>query len=337
MKLVSIPAYISKVPLEPIDLKNSIILIEEGNNEYLIGEAAMSVAPDSTRRFGGTLSRPEYRRLLKALVAATLGEGDHVIASSALAAAIPYVEEIRSGPGKTEFAPEQEQLLRDALSEIKFRSNKSDEKIKICRVTLVEPPRIYHELQGVHFALPSQLRSYVTWQLGHGDWQQAVFVDGNPMRDGFQRAEGIAGAVRRLASIRGLSPAEADKAWRTGRMPAPGQMGGMTVSCDEDKRKALKQHINAVIGKLLNAVEPWRERVNNIVLSGGAAKDSSVYEILAEEVEADGIYKLHRIDNLPIKDERCEDPSMTCVRGMLSHHALALDVGNSFLKAGYLG
>jgi hypothetical protein len=139
-----------------------------------------------------------------------------------------------------------------------------------------------------------------------------------------------------LADALSIAPAEADKAWRLGKRPAPGTMNGVSVSCEDEKRAALKQHINAVLGKLLNAVVPWRDRVKNIILSGGGAKDDIVYEILAAEVEADGIFRLHRINDLPIKDERCEDPSMTCVRGILSHHNLALDVGNSFLKAGYV-
>lgn len=336
MKLVSIPAYISKLPIEPIDLKDSVV-VEDDGMEYLVGAAAMAVAPDSTRRFGGTLARPEYRRLLKALVAITLGEGEHNISTSALAAAMPFVDRFRTAPGKTDLAPEQEALLRESLSDIKFRINRSDDRVRRCAVSLIEKPRIYHELQAVHFAIPPQLKSYVAWQLGHGDWQQSVIVDGVPMRDGFQTAEGIAGAVRRLGEVLSIAPAEADKAWRLGKRPAPGTMNGLVVPCDDEKRAALKQHINAVLGKLLNAVVPWRDRVRNIVLSGGGAKDDLVVEVLTAEVESDGIFKLHRINDLPIKDERCDDPSFTCVRGLLNHHSLAIDVGNSFLKAGYLG
>ena len=74
------------------------------------------------------------------------------------------------------------------------------------------------------------------------------------------------------------------------------------------------------------------------MLSGGGAKDEMFVSILKKEVEADGIYKLYKINELPVKDLRCDDPSFTCVNGLLSiiqnagSKILALDVGNSYLK-----
>lgn len=335
MQIVSLPAYVSPVPLEPVDLKNSIIIEDEGI-EYLVGEAAMAQKPDSTRRFGGTLGRPEYRRLLKALVAATLGAGDHEISKAALAAAMPYIDSFRKGPGSTELNTESEQILMDCISKINFRTKTTHSPLLTCSVKILEKPKVFHETQAVFFAIPNQLKSYVLWQLGHGDWQQAVIMDGQPMREAFVRAEGIAGAVRRLAESLQLTPAEADKAWRMGKAPKKGGMNGQYQDCLKQKELALKLHVNSVIGKLLNANDSYRERTQNIILSGGGAKDDLVFEVLKSEVEADGIYKLHRISDLPVKDERCEDAAMTCVHGLLTQASLALDVGNSFLKGGYV-
>ena len=78
-------------------------------------------------------------------------------------------------------------------------------------------------------------------------------------------------------------------------------------------------------------------------MSGGGAKDEMFVSMLKAEVEADGIYKLFKINELPIKDTRCDDPSFTCVNGLISigsqvrsnYKILALDVGNSYLKGDY--
>jgi hypothetical protein len=156
------------------------------------------------------------------------------------------------------------------------------------------------------------------------------------MREAFIRAEGISGAVKKLSEILNLSSAEADRAWRMNTIPKMDGMNGERVDCTSEKKRALTEHVNSIIGKLLNSNDPYRERTKNIILSGGGAKDDLVFQVLKREVEIDGLYKLHKISDLPFKNENCSDPSLTCVMGLLEKGDLGLDVGNSFLKGAYI-
>jgi hypothetical protein len=332
-KLLSIPSYVSDVPTEPISLDERSIIIEDEGVAYLCGHAASLEAPNGSRIFGGSFSRGTFRRFVKAAVAAALGEGEHSV-SAALSAAHESLDLFRDGPGKVHLNAENEALFVETISEIRFKVGSSDANWKLCRVRLKEPTYVVHECQSVALAIPNQLKNYFGLQLGHGDIQQWVILDGRPMRQALIRREGIAGAKRKFAELTKLSTAEAERAWILNYMPKTGGMNGETVDCTKEKKQAMSLHFSPIIGEFVNAIDPYKDRIRNGILSGGGARDEMVCAFLKAEVEASKHFTLHKINELPVKDERCDDPIFTCVQGLLSKASLALDIGNNSLKVG---
>ena len=88
---VSIPSFISPVPTEELKFDSNSIVIEDDGMEYLIGEAASQESLKSQRQVGGTLKRPQYRRLLKGLVASILGEGKHKVTPT-MSASLQWID-----------------------------------------------------------------------------------------------------------------------------------------------------------------------------------------------------------------------------------------------------
>ncbi|WP_397602206.1 hypothetical protein [Silvanigrella sp.] len=344
MRQSSAPSFICPVPREPVILCPNSIVIEDDGIEYLVGKTAQLDAPESARAIGGSLATPQYRRLLKAIVAMSLGAGEHNVAL-ALAVAQNWIDKFRDKAGSIKLTKENTELLKETLKEIKFRKGSSDSPIQICKVNFAIEPTVYFETQAVTFCIPNALKTYALWQIGHGDKQQAVLLDGRPATNALQRVEGLSGAIKRFAKNTGLTEAEAIKAWQLGTRPESDEMNGKRVDCTNEKKKAAKEYFSTSVSKLLNSMQDYRERVRNIVLSGGAAKDEIAVETLKNEVESTGWYKLHVINNLPKKDDRCEDPVFVCAHGLASapflqqHEGikLGLDVGNFALKSVTIG
>lgn len=338
---VSIPSFICSVPSEELKFDSNSIIIEDDGNEYLIGKAAGEESLKSQRQVGGSLKRPQYRRLLKGLVASILREGNHQV-SAALSAPLQWLDYFRDGAGKTILNDESQRILIETISEIKFKTASNISPWKICRVEINDPARVYAEIQAVSASIPSPLKTYVLWQLGHGDLQQVVIIDGKPQSSTLCHAEGISGAISKFATITGLSESEALKAWHLNTIPEKDGMNGLRIDASKQKAIAINKYYNEVFASLINKNEKYKERATKIVLSGGGAKDDMLVSLLRKEVESDGIYKLFKINDLPIKDIRCDDPSFTCVHGLTSIAAqfqsskiLALDIGNSYLKGNY--
>lgn len=335
MKKVAIPSYITGVPSDPVEFGEDSIIIEDDGVEFLVGKAASERDPNAYRRFHGNLKRPQYRRLIKALVAALVGENE-VTSDVALAAPKPAMEGLRKEAGSILFNEEQWKLFCDAVSEIKFRKGSSRSPQRICKINF-ESGKLFYETQAVKESIPNNLKSLVLWQLGHGDFQQISFIDHKPRFDTHVHEVGLSGAIKIFQKLTGHAAADAEEGWRAGYLSRPGGMNGDQYTDEEYnslKRKALKEYFGTLIPKILNLNEPYKARARNVILSGGGAKDRLAVEVLREEVEIEGHYKLHLISDLPIKDERCDDSSFTCVNGLLAHAKLALDPGNSFLKGG---
>jgi hypothetical protein len=313
---VSIPSFICAVPSEELKFGSNSIIIEDDGNEYLIGEAAGEESLKSQRQVGGSLKRPQYRRLLKGLVASILKEGNHKVTPT-LSASLQWINYFRDGAGHTRFNDENQKLLIDAISEIKFKTGSNLSPWKVCRVEIDDFAFVYSEIQAVAASIPNQLKTYVLWQLGHGDLQQVVIIDGKPQTSTLSHAEGIAGAIDKFAVLTGLSESEALKAWHSNTIPEKNGMNGVRVDATKQKSEAINKYYNEVFASLINKNEKYKERATNIILSGGGAKDEMFVSLLKKEVESDGIYKLFKISELPIKDIRCDDPSFTCVNGLL--------------------
>lgn len=336
MRKVALPSYITGVPSDPIEFGSDSIIIEDDGVEYLVGKAASDRDPEGFRQYHGNFKRPQYRRLVKALIASLLGEGEHT-GSLALCASRDAVRGLRKAPGSPKFSDEQWQLMLSSISEIKYRVGSSLAPQKICKIMPTDDGLLYLENQAVKEAIPTQMKSFVLWQLGHGDFQQTTFIDHKAKPDTHARVEGISGATKIFARLTGHAAADAEEGWRVGRLSRPGGMNGQEYTAEELKNlklKALREYFGTIVPKLLNLNQNYSKRAVNVILSGGGAKDELAVQVLKEEVEAEGAYKLHLISNLPIKDERCDDSSFTTVVGMLQKAQIALDPGNSFLKAG---
>jgi hypothetical protein len=335
-----IPAFITTAPSEQIELDENSIIIEDESHEYLVGEAASEESLKCHRQVGGSLARPQYQRLLKALVAKTLGEGEHRV-TMALSSSKQWLSKFRRDIGSIYFSDENETLLSEIVKDIRFKTKTNISEWKSCRITLEKPTFVFLETQAVFNVIPPQLKSYVLWQIGHGDLQQVVLIDGRAQTETIAQAEGLIGAISKFASNLGISEAQAIKSWHTNILPNSEDMQNVGIDATPYKIKAIKSYYNEVFAALLNKNEKYKEKVKSIILSGGAIKDGIFVDCLKQEIESEGIYKIHKINDLPIKDIRCENPSLTCVYGLMQGarlltpkgKILALDLGNSYLKS----
>ena len=126
MQTIEMPAFISQVPLvDSFDLDPNSIIIEDEGVEYLIGKDALLQSSDGGRQAGGSLADPHYRRLLKALIARLLGEGEHS-SSVAFSAAHHMIERFRAAPRSLELSNHSNEMLRELVGTIKFKTERSD-------------------------------------------------------------------------------------------------------------------------------------------------------------------------------------------------------------------
>lgn len=337
-KLVDMPAHISHVPRgEPFDLSPNSIIIKDSGSEYLVGEDAHREKPDSVRQFGGSLQSPQYRRLLKALVAQLLGEGDHSH-RTILSSPHHMIDRFRAQKGSFSFSPDSRAILTEILGDIEFRTGRSDAPWKRCRVKFDDEPLVFFEYQAVFETLPETVKSVLIWQIGYGDWQQTLVIDRRPMKDASARIEGLSGAVKLFSKDLGLAFGDGAVAWQSEIIPDKAQVNGLngaTKSCVEQKEDALRHWIGAALGDLLPIIEQWRTRFSACVISGGLCKDETFWRILQEETEGQS-FKIFRIHEMPsdYANDLMSDPSMTAVQGLLKRGSLALDPGNGRLKGG---
>ncbi|NRA66569.1 MAG: hypothetical protein HRU19_18920 [Pseudobacteriovorax sp.] len=328
--LKSLPAFVTKEPRHFSEqlMQNSISIKDQGI-WLTVGQAAQTIAPDHSRAFGGNLRQPSFRRLVKAAVAHTLGAGQFTL-DLAMSASKQHFEGFVEGQ---ELDPEQLAILQNTVSEIEFRTHPQAES-QFCHLTIGNVKMLY-ETQAVLQAIPPTMRSYILWQLGHGDLQQITMFNGRPIPTTHARVEGLSSAIRDFAEYISLPIADAMIAWQTGQRTKQDSMQDETMDVFEEKQRAIREYFATATQDLLNLNEPYKQRCVGIVLSGGGAKDPMVVDCLRDEVESGGHYKLFSVTDLPQAAETCSDPVMTCVQGLLKSSQLALDIGNSSLKTGY--
>lgn len=321
------------------DLSANSIIVDDDGVSFLIGEDARKQSWDSTRMHGGHFGVPQYRNLVRALVAKILGPGEHE-RTVALAASHLWVDEIRVHQRSDLLKEEQKEFLRETVSSIKFKTS-VDSDWKYCSLKIVDEPRVYHELNAVSFVLPrDKYRNYVLWQLGHGDLQQIAFVDGEPVLETITRSEGLHFAIKNLGEQLGItSPSLAEQAWLKEYTQASGEMNGKTIPCTEEKVRATRAYFNQqVLGKALNIVQPYKHKANNVILSAGGAEDATFLKTLSAEVQKFGysFWPIHQLKGMEYLDEsqreRLISPRFTAVKGLKTRADLALDIGNSALK-----
>ncbi|SMF26021.1 hypothetical protein [Pseudobacteriovorax antillogorgiicola] len=330
--LKSLPAFITKEPRSFSEslMANSISIKDQGI-WLTVGEAAQMVAPDHSRAFGGNLRQPNFRRLVKAAIAYTLGAGRHKL-DLALAASQQHFSGFTDASNK--FDREQRSILEEIVRDIEFRTHPLEET-QHCQLEL-ENVHLLYETQAVLQAVPRDLRSYILWQLGHGDLQQITMYDGRPIPNTHARVEGLSSAIRDFAQYVKLPLADAVIAWQNGQKARSDSLESETSDIFEEKQRAIREYFATATQDLLNLNEPYKQRSVAIVLSGGGAKDPMVVDCLRQEIESGGHYKLFAIDQLPHSTPELQDPVFTCVQGLLKTASLALDIGNSSLKTGFV-
>lgn len=328
--LKALPAFITKEPSNlPEDLMRNSISIKDQGIWLTVGEAAQVLAPDNSRAYGGNLKQPNFRRLVKAAVAFTLGAGTHRL-SIALAASRQNFSAFVDRNNRLD--EEQRMILADIVRNIEFREHPLA-PVQSCQVEITASEILY-ETQAVLQSVPSTLRSYVLWQLGHGDLQQITMYDGRPIPTTHARVEGLSSAIRDFARYVELPMADAVNAWQSGQRYRNDSLELDTADVYEEKQRAIREYFATATQDLLNLNEPYRQRSVAIVLSGGGAKDPMVVDCLREEIESGNHYRLFVVSELPGQAEELKDPAFTCVQGLLKSADLALDIGNSSLKTG---
>ena len=149
---VEIPSYVSsdfsQSSFGPDELNPSSVVIEDEGVSFLIGHDARKHSWDSTRVFGGHLKVPQYRNLLRALVAKTLGEGEHHI-DIALSASHLWIDEFRENRKSIYLNSDHDAILRETLKLIRFKTSVNSRAWKECRVEILGRPFAFHELAAV--------------------------------------------------------------------------------------------------------------------------------------------------------------------------------------------
>ena len=314
--------------------KDSIILVDQDGLETVVGSSALQLSPDGGRIFGGRPTDQHYQRMVRAVLAKGLGEGEHTV-SVGLSAAKQSVLEFRGDRSSNALHDDATKALVSAISEIRYRVGTSDAPIKVCRVNLVEdkPVQVLYETEAVSKIMPPQAQSYLLFQIGSGDWQSVVVLDRKIMHHTHQRVQGIAGAENKLMELLNLSRAETKKAWISSTRPDQ-SLTSERVDCSTEKNRAARAHIAEHLPALLNSIEGLQDRIKAVVISGGAVHDEVFIHHLKQEIPSN--LKPLTLHELQIADPESGvlNPTFACAVGISSQGVdVALDIGNSFLKA----
>ena len=320
---------------DPIELKNSIVLVE-GNSEYLIGDDAKDYGGSGQRLIGGSIQDKHYQRYIQALLAKGLGPGDHTI-SIGLSAAANYIDEFRTDKSSNVLNQEDHKLLAGLVAEIRFRSGRTDAPIQLCRVKLKpEDVPVLYETEAVRNVIPNTAMTFGIFQIGGGDWQSLLVVDGEIKRDTHARVAGIRHCISRMKEQFGLQPDTAEKAWHTETAPRWGKhlYASEWESCVDATKEIVHSSVATYSPELVNKFQGYQDRIKAIVLSGGAVHDATFVDALIAEMPSR--YSIYTIDQFQIMEpdgSKLMDPSFTCAFGIHSTGVnVGLDIGNAYLK-----
>ena len=340
-----------KVKLEPIiaginnhvdhfDIKGSI-LIENGDNKYLIGKAATELSNSGERIQGGTVEDLHFQLLIKSILALGLGAGDHEI-SVGFSVSSHIMNEFRRDPSKNALSDDHFDTLAEAVKEIRFRVGNTGATTQVCRVKLrQEEVPVLYETQAVYNVIPTRAQTYALFQIGGGDWQSMLVVDGKPRIDTHKRVSGLKDCVANLRRDLSLQLATAEKAWHEEKKPSntdgineSGKDQGW-VCCKSDKARIINNHIFTNLPDLINTFRDYPDRIKSIIVSGGAVHDDTFLEVLREQVP--NKYKIFTIVQFRVSEpddaDVLMDPSFTCAFGIQSTGVkVGLDIGNAYLK-----
>ena len=329
-----LPSFITSAPKEKEMLDKHSIVIEDKGITTIVGELARSLNPHSPRTFGGSLESDHYQTLIKAGFARALGEGQHVI-SMALSVPFQHMDQFRDKVGDTHLGKEKYEILKSLLENIKFKDISTDQAWKTCEIKLVNEPIVAYEFLASMLNIPAEAKTFLYWHIGHGDWQQAARVDGKNLPDSYHRVEGLNGAIQQFSEQEELSSSEAVKSWQIGTIPEKGGLNGKRFDCSKQKEKAARLFIRSVIGELFNKSSRYKDRIKNIVVSGGAAKDDAFIGILKEICKGNGYTVI-------LLNEIAEDVDhvFSVVSGLAKlkqvHKHVSIDIGNSSVKIGIM-
>lgn len=333
VKMMSYVAMFNKnTPSFPMS-EGSIIIIDENGSEFLVGDDAPAFSPDSGRITGGSLKDAHYCRLLKALVAKGLGGGEFTI-SVGMSAAANQIQKFREHRGATTLNEADFVKLQDVVKSIKFRVGRSDAPIQTCEVKLkAVPVPVFYETEAVAKVMPDYAKTMMLFQVGGGDWQSLIVIDGDVQQQTHTRAVGLNAAIEQLGKDLGLSKKEALRAWMTNTKPSDG-LRGEPVDCVSEKSSAIRQHISINLSKIIASTEGFQDRLQAVVVSGGAVHDELFLNVLKEELPSD--YTMYSVSDMELMEpngKKLMDPSFTCAFGIKSTGCdVALDIGNNYLK-----
>lgn len=321
--------------VDPFEIKNSIVLVED-DIEHLIGDDAVKLGVSGVRITGGTIRDRHYQRLLKALLAKGLGAGQHTI-SVGLSASSNYMNEFRESMSKNVLNKDDYALLESLVKEIKFRDGRTDAPVQICNVTLKreKPVPVLYETEAVRNVIPKEATTYAIFQIGGGDWQSMLVVDGEICVDTHTRVAGVNNCITKLAEHLDVSPKTADKAWFTNTKPNPnGGIDNQWIDCTADKAKVIRGFISAQLPQLLNSFEGHKDRIKAIVISGGAVNDDTFINILKDEIPQKlRVHTFHDFECMEPNGGKLMSASFTCAFGIYAHGVdVGLDIGNAYLK-----
>lgn len=325
MKLIEMPANIAPVPyVNRFPLSENSIIIEDEGASFLVGSDAISFMSNTGRQLGGSLAHPYYRRLLKAVVAMSLGEGSHKH-SVGLSAAHKMMPEFR-GDDSANLSEKNEVLLASYLKDIKFKTGNSVAEWKHCKVEVEAPSQALYEYQASILSLSERFSSGLFWQLGFGDFQQVLLLDGRIMPEATVQCEGLIGAIRLFAGKLGVPVDRAISAWESETMAT--NLKGTPIDVSDIKRESLSHWSSGVLGKLNANYAPFIHEFENAIVSGGPVRDETVWTVLMSEINTNGL------NFFPISELGTVDPLFSSVIGILENSTLAIDIGNGRLKAG---
>lgn len=335
-KEVKMLSYFSVVrpnyPAMEIDDK-TVIIVEDDGSQYAIGNDAPKFDPNSGRITGGSLKDKHYCRLIKALVAKGLGGGDFTL-SVGMSAAANQIEKFRENRGATTLNREDLTKLKQVLSKIQFRVGSSIAPIQTCCVTLKEKPvPVLYETEAVMKIMPDYAKTMMLFQIGGGDWQSLISIDGEIQHQTHTRAAGLNGAIDLLGIELGLGKKESINAWMTNKKPSRA-LEGTEEDCVSEKTRAIRQHIVTQLPTLLASTEGYQDRIRAIVVTGGAVHDELFIELLKSEIPSDyHVYSVNDMELMVPGGKKVMDASYGCAYGIFSSGCdIALDVGNNYLK-----
>ena len=263
---------------------NSVMLIENPDisikrRSYIVGEAAIQRG-EASREFGTRFSNQNWVRTIAARLVLSLGAGSHTI-NLALVVNVDTVADMTDDyysnvPTETTVA-----TIKKYFTDLFFvTGNTASDAVKHCHIEF-NKIAIVSEIDAATKSIPAEVRKAVLIQCGYGDTQLTTVVNGDNNGRSFRKS-GLHSAINSVTlalESGGYSKSSILNGW-VDNVAIGSDIAQSPYDFTEIKELAIQDHFEAVLPELTQPFGDDFELFNGVVVSGGAANDPIVVNVL---------------------------------------------------------